>query len=262
MSYLTIREFGSLRGVSVGSLRYYEKLGLLEPAKVDTDTGYRYYLPEQMETLDAIQMCVALDIPLKELNQYMDDQGRLEIDRLLTHGHQVLEEKMELMQTTLKMTEYGMQMLQENETYSGIEGRYSRQIEERWFYIIPSSGNRKKLAAEQRRLFQTFRDLQQKKAAPFFPAGVLMRLDGEQTQMAYFLRVLNPDSEDPSIIRIPQGTYHCLQKDMTDQPDIRSIMEENFPEYDGQEIIITNMMTGKLHDQSRLSEIQIRENQA
>lgn len=49
---------------------------------------------------------------------------------------------------------------------------------------------------------------------------------------------------------------------MTDQPDIRSIMEENFPEYDGQEIIITNMMTGKLHDQSRLSEIQIRENQA
>ena len=34
MIYLTIREFGSLRGVSVGSLRYYEKLGLLEPAKV------------------------------------------------------------------------------------------------------------------------------------------------------------------------------------------------------------------------------------
>lgn len=257
MIYLTIHEFGSLRNVSVGSLRYYEKLGVLKPAKVDPDTGYRYYLPKQIETLDVILMCVALDIPLKELHQYSDESGHLELDRILTRGRRMLLEKMEQMQTTLKMTEYGLDVLQNMKSYSGMQGRYSRQIEERWFYIVPMSGNKKKLAAEQRKLFNTFRDLQDRKMAPFFPGGMLLRMDGDHMKMAYFIRVLLPDREDHSVVRIPDGTYRCLQKDMINQPDLREIINENFPEYEGQTIIITNMMTGKLQDQSRVSEIQL-----
>jgi hypothetical protein len=44
---------------------------------------------------------------------------------------------------------------------------------------------------------------------------------------------------------------------MSDEPDLRKIIGENFPDYKGQTIIITNMMTEKLHYPSRLSEIQI-----
>jgi DNA-binding transcriptional MerR regulator len=257
MTYLTIREFGSLRGISVGSLRYYEKLGLLKPARIDPDTGYRYYLPEQIVTLDVIQMCVALDIPLKELNQYVDEEGHLDLGRILIRGRKVLLEKMEQMNTTLKMTEYGLDLMHSNEEYRDRKECYTREIDERWFYVIPSSGDRKKLAAEQRHLFQSFRDLQRKNMAPFFPSGIMLRLDGENMKMAYFLRVLRPDIEDESVIRIPQGTYRCLQKNMTDRTDIRKVIEENFTGYEGQTIIITNMMTGKLHYPSRLSEIQL-----
>lgn len=38
-----ISEFVRLTGLSKETLRYYSKVGLLEPAYVDSDNNYRYY---------------------------------------------------------------------------------------------------------------------------------------------------------------------------------------------------------------------------
>jgi MerR family transcriptional activator of bmr gene len=257
MNYLTVHEFGSLRGVSIGSLRYYEKLGLLKPAKVDPDTGYRYYLPEQLETLDVIRMCVELDIPLKEIKDYEDEQGHLELKRILERGRQELMDRIKKMNTRLEITEHGLEMLQDNEAYRDRHGMYTREIEQRWFYCFPASGDKKKLAAEQKQLLQCFRDLQKRELAPAFPAGVLLRSDDRDIKLEYLIRVYHPDETDDRIVCVPEGTYKCLQRDMSDQPDLKKLINDNFPDYKGQTVIITNMMTEKLHYHSRLSEIQV-----
>lgn len=44
---ITIQGFAKLCGCSAQSLRYYDRIGLLKPAKVDERTGYRYYEEEQ-----------------------------------------------------------------------------------------------------------------------------------------------------------------------------------------------------------------------
>lgn len=41
---LKIGDFSSLSQVSIKTLRYYDERGLLSPAHVDSETGYRYYL--------------------------------------------------------------------------------------------------------------------------------------------------------------------------------------------------------------------------
>ena len=41
-----IGEVAKLFNISVSTLRYYEKLGLVMPEEVDPDTGYRYYSRE------------------------------------------------------------------------------------------------------------------------------------------------------------------------------------------------------------------------
>jgi DNA-binding transcriptional MerR regulator len=51
---LKIGEFARLAQVSVKTLRHYGAMGLLEPAAVSRDTGYRYYLPEQLRRLRSI----------------------------------------------------------------------------------------------------------------------------------------------------------------------------------------------------------------
>lgn len=51
---LKIGEFSKLTQVSIRMLRYYDQHGLLQPALVDTFTGYRYYRPEQIPQLSRI----------------------------------------------------------------------------------------------------------------------------------------------------------------------------------------------------------------
>jgi hypothetical protein len=44
---LSIGSFSRVSGLTVKALRHYDEIGLLEPARVDEWTGYRYYRLEQ-----------------------------------------------------------------------------------------------------------------------------------------------------------------------------------------------------------------------
>lgn len=70
---LLIKEFSLLCRVTVKTLRHYEKIGLLQPAEVDPDTGYRYYAVTQMQTLENIRRLKALGFSLEEIRDLMDD---------------------------------------------------------------------------------------------------------------------------------------------------------------------------------------------
>ena len=53
---LRIGEFSKLAKVSIKTLRYYDKIGLLKPAMIDSATQYRYYTDEQLEMIRLISM--------------------------------------------------------------------------------------------------------------------------------------------------------------------------------------------------------------
>ena len=44
---LKIGELADFSGISTKALRVYEKMELIKPVKVDEETGYRYYSPDQ-----------------------------------------------------------------------------------------------------------------------------------------------------------------------------------------------------------------------
>lgn len=68
---LTIGEFAQLTHLSIRTLRRYHEAGLLEPAKVDAATGYRYYEPEQIPAAQVIHRLRELDLPLAEVRQVL-----------------------------------------------------------------------------------------------------------------------------------------------------------------------------------------------
>ncbi len=51
---LRIGEFSKLSKTTIKALRYYDKVGLLKPAFVDSATSYRYYSDDQLETMREI----------------------------------------------------------------------------------------------------------------------------------------------------------------------------------------------------------------
>lgn len=63
-SAFSIGEFARATQVSAKMLRHYHQIGLLEPADVDPDTGYRRYTAEQIPVAQIIRRFRALDMPL------------------------------------------------------------------------------------------------------------------------------------------------------------------------------------------------------
>ena len=48
---LTIGQMSKVCGVSVKTLRHYDKIGLLKPQRIDEINGYRYYEDPQIGTM-------------------------------------------------------------------------------------------------------------------------------------------------------------------------------------------------------------------
>ena len=46
---MPIGQFSRITGLPARTLRFYDEIGLLQPAVVDPVTGHRYYLPSQVE---------------------------------------------------------------------------------------------------------------------------------------------------------------------------------------------------------------------
>jgi DNA-binding transcriptional MerR regulator len=68
---LTIGEFAQLTHLSVRTLRRYHESGLLEPARVDPSSGYRYYSSEQIPAAQVIHRLRELDLPLAEVGEIL-----------------------------------------------------------------------------------------------------------------------------------------------------------------------------------------------
>jgi DNA-binding transcriptional MerR regulator len=59
--------------VPVSALRYYADIGLLEPAAVDPDSGYRYYTADQLPQVNRILALKDLGMSLEEIRNILDE---------------------------------------------------------------------------------------------------------------------------------------------------------------------------------------------
>ena len=69
---LSIGDFSRMTFLSVKALRHYHEVGLLPPAEIDSDTGYRRYEVAQVPTAQAIRRLRELGMPVDEVRVVID----------------------------------------------------------------------------------------------------------------------------------------------------------------------------------------------
>lgn len=77
---LKIGEFAALAQISIRMLRHYDEMGLLKPIQVDRETGYRYYVYDQLPRLNRILALKDLGLSLEEIGLLLD--GALNADEI------------------------------------------------------------------------------------------------------------------------------------------------------------------------------------
>lgn len=70
---MTIGRFARISGLSIHTLRHYDDVGILVPAEVDPESGYRRYRRDQVRQARLIQALRWIDLPVEEIRTALAD---------------------------------------------------------------------------------------------------------------------------------------------------------------------------------------------
>ncbi|MBY0088504.1 MerR family transcriptional regulator [Brevibacillus brevis] len=91
----TVQKLGLLAGVSTRTLRYYDEIDLLKPARINS-SGYRIYGQQEVDRLQQILFYRELGVSLEEIKEILDSPT-FDADRaLLEHREKLLERRAQL----------------------------------------------------------------------------------------------------------------------------------------------------------------------
>lgn len=153
----TIKKIANLSGVSARTLRFYDEIDLLKPARVNS-SGYRIYGQNEVNRLQQILFYREMDLKLEEIKEILDNPDfdveqalmehqeklvakRQEIDRLLASVQQTMKYyKGEIeMSDQEKFTAFKEQKVAEN------EAKYGKEIREKYGEETVERSNKKYL---------------------------------------------------------------------------------------------------------------------
>lgn len=127
----TIKKLAQLSGVTVRTLRYYDQIGLLKPARINS-SGYRIYGEAEVDRLQHILFYRELEVPLESIQVILDDPSFDKTTALQSH-YTKLQQKRDRLDTilatiekTIAYQERGIPM-QDNEKFNGMK---EKMIEE------------------------------------------------------------------------------------------------------------------------------------
>ncbi len=138
---ITVHELATLSGVTARTLRYYDEIGLLKPARVAV-SGYRLYGQSEVDLLQQILLFRELGFPLAQIQSIVYEQPfdreeafaehlrslterRIRLDRLIesvAHSLSALRGETE-MDNRERFDAFKEEMIKENEQHYGTEIR-------------------------------------------------------------------------------------------------------------------------------------------
>lgn len=109
--YFTTGEFAKLCKVKKQTLFHYDEIGLLSP-EIKNEKGYRYYSYHQFDVFSVIQLLKEVNMPLKDIQQFLKNKTPLELIELLKQKSEEIETKIDhlnsiqkIIQTKIDLTE-------------------------------------------------------------------------------------------------------------------------------------------------------------
>ncbi|GAA0291600.1 DNA-binding transcriptional MerR regulator [Gracilibacillus halotolerans] len=140
----TIKKLAQLSGVSTRTLRYYDEIGLLIPARINS-SGYRIYGQKEVDTLQQILFYRELEFSLDSIKNLMNDPTYDEWEALISHHHHLIKKRDRLdsiiatVEQTILTKKRGIPM-DDNKKFEGLkeklidenEKRYGKEIREKY----------------------------------------------------------------------------------------------------------------------------------
>ncbi len=159
----TIQNLARLAGISTRTLRYYDEIGILKPARINS-SGYRIYGQQEVDLLQKIMFYRELDVNLESIKEIVNSPSYNCIDALKSHREKLLVKREQLnmlianVDKTIMASE-GRIKMSDSEKFEGFkqkiinenERKYGKEIREKYGddMINQSNSKIKGLSEEQ-----------------------------------------------------------------------------------------------------------------
>ena len=96
-SLIPIGKMATANKVTIATLRLYDQMGLLKPAFIDPESGYRYYTIQQTSRLDFIRYMRELGLSLADIQSILEKEDVTLIEeKLIEKNNQIHQQLREL----------------------------------------------------------------------------------------------------------------------------------------------------------------------
>ncbi len=259
----SIGKIAYLMGISVQTLRFYEKIGLFEPSYVDPETGYRYYEYTQMHKIDRIRYLQKLGVPLKKIAEIYQENSVEAMTRALQTQLEQKREEQRKLQGQIEDLDWYLDYwtFLDRKKYIGV--MYTRHLERRYAFVSPMGDVPFSISNEW---FYELRNQPQYQGLECRRQYVSILDDGQLRQghtytLQYGLYLKgDPGCRDQHLIELPEGEYLCFLARIYDESQWSPEIFERFLEKDERYLVIANEYEDNLQQFDKcLYEIQLIE---
>lgn len=151
----TVNKLSKIAGVSTRTLRYYDEIGILKPARINS-SGYRIYGQAQVDRLQQILFYRELGVSLESIKEIVTAPSFDGVKALREHHEKLLEKRAQLdlliknVEKTIESTE-GRIIMSDKEKFEGFkqkliddnEKKYGKEIREKYGDVVVDRSNNK-----------------------------------------------------------------------------------------------------------------------
>ena len=144
MMEYTVHKLARIAGISARTLRYYDEIGLLKPARINS-SGYRIYGKAEVDRLQQILFYKELGVSLDLIREIIYSPSFDSLSALYEHRRRLLEQKKQLEQLINNVNQSiaekeGGRAMSDSEKFAGFkqrmieenEKKYGREIREKY----------------------------------------------------------------------------------------------------------------------------------
>ncbi|MBE7150342.1 MerR family transcriptional regulator [Bacillus mycoides] len=109
-----IGDFSKLSSISIRMLRHYDKVELLQPVKVDEQSGYRFYSAAQLKKVNQIQVLKDMGFNIATIKELVESENIEVIKSQFENRSAQVKEEMDDLKKQLRLLEDSMKTMRED----------------------------------------------------------------------------------------------------------------------------------------------------
>jgi len=207
----TIGEISKIKGITRKALRFYEKIGLLKPYRVDPSNRYRYYSIEQFVHVDIIKAARVMDISPMELKAVFKNKDTVELMEFLDSQMEKAARKMDELRQTIRRINAVQKSISNSLASAARKEVYRRQIPPRTIVTLAFDN----IASSEAAIieFSRFdRIIEEHRLINTYESGIVLKTaeNGVIPTQIFNTVEVDEDSDASITSTLPAGEYVCI----------------------------------------------------